>query len=89
MKGFYEISVCYLCRRPWFKRAASTPAKISISTPYMDDAGAGKILTISRAIFEGMMQRNQSQCKIEKEANDNLLPGGCRCEEDKECIIGE
>ena len=53
----------------------------------MDDAGAGKILTISQAVFEGMMPRNKSECEAIKKLA--LLPGGCKCEEDKECIIGQ
>jgi len=40
-------------RRPWYRRTSAAPHQISISTPYMDAAGVGKINTISQAVFEG------------------------------------
>ena len=75
-------------KRPWFKRAASSPSKTSISTPYMDAAGVGKIVTISQAVFEGMTVRNENNFEDCSNASDQL-PGGCRCNNDNDCISGE
>lgn len=69
-------------RRPWYRRTSSTPWRTSISTPYMDAAGVGKIVTISQAVFEGMTPRTDEDCfNITKP-----LPGGCVCEVDTDCI---
>lgn len=69
-------------RRPWYKRTSSAPERTSISTPYMDAAGVGKIVTISQAVFEGMTPRESEEC-------DKLVgakPGGCKCNLDEDCI---
>jgi len=73
-------------KRPWFKRASSTPSRTSISTAYMDAAGVGKIITISQAIFEGMKDRSKEECM--NISTTGPWPGGCSCTEDTECIIG-
>lgn len=83
----YFVSLVHSCRRPWFKRAASSPSKTSISTAYMDAAGVGKIITISQALFEGMMARSVEEC-----LNISMTgpwPSGCTCNLDKDCIIGQ
>ena len=72
-------------RRSWFKTSASQPLKTTISTAYMDAAGVGKIITISQALFEGMIPRKKGEC-------DNMttpLPGGCPCKEGEDCISGQ
>lgn len=40
-------------RRPWYKRALENPGRITLSSPYLDNGGAGYIVTLSRVIFEG------------------------------------
>ena len=40
--------------RSWYKRALNAQTKTSLSSPYRDAAGAGKIISISQAVFEGM-----------------------------------
>jgi voltage-dependent calcium channel alpha-2/delta-3 len=48
----------------------------------MDAAGVGKIITISQAVFEGMI-------RFPKNCNDTYpMPGGCKCDEDEECKSG-
>ena len=37
--------------RPWYKRAKINPSVQSISTPYVDAAGAGVIVTMSKPII--------------------------------------
>lgn len=69
-------------RRPWYRRTSSTPWRTSISTPYMDAAGVGKIVTISQAVFEGMTPRTDEDCFNITQP----LPGGCVCEVDTDCI---
>ncbi|KAL3318708.1 hypothetical protein Ciccas_002628 [Cichlidogyrus casuarinus] len=71
-------------QRPWYRRTVTSPNKISITTPYMDSAGSGKILTFSQAIFEGMDIGDQSKCQ-NKEA---VLQGGCLCQRNEECMSG-
>ncbi|PVD23318.1 hypothetical protein C0Q70_16586 [Pomacea canaliculata] len=70
--------------RPWYKRTSSAPHKTSISTPYMDSAGVGKIITISQAVFEGMTPKTDEECA-------KYLPGqrmgGCRCDQDSDCYM--
>ncbi|XP_067678444.1 voltage-dependent calcium channel subunit alpha-2/delta-2-like [Haliotis asinina] len=71
-------------KRPWYKRTSSAPHKTSISTPYMDAAGVGKINTISQAVFEGMTPKTDEECaKFEK----GSLLGGCKCNLDTDCLI--
>ena len=76
-----SVRVLRARRRPWYRRTVANPHLTSISTPYLDSAGAGKVLTISQAIFEGMMERNLSDCN----ATHDLLPGGCNCTEHNQC----
>ncbi|XP_041357381.1 VWFA and cache domain-containing protein 1-like [Gigantopelta aegis] len=71
-------------KRPWYKRTSSAPHKTSISTPYMDSAGVGKINTISQAVFEGMTPKTDKEC--EQYAKGAKL-GGCKCEVDSDCLI--
>ncbi|XP_069125986.1 LOW QUALITY PROTEIN: voltage-dependent calcium channel subunit alpha-2/delta-2-like [Argopecten irradians] len=74
-------------KRPWYKRTSSAPWKTSISTPYMDAAGVGKINTISQAVFEGMTPRTQKEClNISK---TGPWPGGCKCNVNENCISRE
>ncbi|XP_013386854.1 voltage-dependent calcium channel subunit alpha-2/delta-2 [Lingula anatina] len=73
-------------QRPWFFRAKSTPDKTSISTPYMDAAGVGKIVTISQAVFEGMTPRTTENCQ--NYSKTGPWPGGCVCDSDSDCIVG-
>ncbi|XP_052774120.1 voltage-dependent calcium channel subunit alpha-2/delta-3-like isoform X2 [Mya arenaria] len=72
-------------KRPWYRRTSAAPHQISISTPYMDAAGVGKINTISQAVFEGMKVKTEEEC-----SNFSLTgpwPGGCKCNVDEDCII--
>ncbi|XP_074641618.1 voltage-dependent calcium channel subunit alpha-2/delta-2-like [Tubulanus polymorphus] len=73
-------------KRPWYLRTVAAPDKTSVSTPYMDSAGVGKIITISQAVFEGMMSRTNAECQ--NKSKDGRLPGGCICDKDEDCIIG-
>lgn len=50
----------------------------------MDAAGVGKINTISQAVFEGMPNRNDSECT--NMSVTGPWPGGCRCDLDSDCI---
>ncbi|RUS88477.1 hypothetical protein EGW08_003735 [Elysia chlorotica] len=68
-------------QRPWYKRTSSAPHKTSVSTPYMDSAGVGKVNTISQAVFEGMTPKTTEECI----ANPKM--GGCPCEVDNDCYI--
>ncbi|XP_050400585.1 voltage-dependent calcium channel subunit alpha-2/delta-2 [Patella vulgata] len=70
-------------KRPWYKRTSSAPHKTSISTPYMDAAGVGKINTISQAVFEGMTPKTDRECEVFK---GRPLPGGCKCDLDSDCM---
>ncbi|ESO88121.1 hypothetical protein LOTGIDRAFT_165858 [Lottia gigantea] len=70
-------------KRPWYKRTSSAPHKTSISTPYMDAAGVGKINTISQAVFEGMTPKTDKECETWK---GSPLPGGCKCDLDSDCM---
>ena len=47
----------------------------------------GKIITISQALFEGMMSSTDEYCHNVSEAGP--WPGGCRCSKDADCIIGK
>jgi hypothetical protein len=43
----------YLCRyRPWYLRAESSPGLTTVSTPYLDAFFGGKVITISRSVFD-------------------------------------
>ena len=78
---------CLIYRRPWYKRTSSAPHKTSISTPYMDAAGVGKINTISQAVFEGMKPKSDEECL--NISSTGPWPGGCKCNVDEDCIISE
>lgn len=70
--------------RSWYKRALNSQTKTTLSSPYLDAAGAGKIITISQAVFEGMQN-------ISKETCDNIFhkkPGGCHCNRGEDCESG-
>ncbi|CAH1252963.1 CACNA2D2 [Branchiostoma lanceolatum] len=71
--------------RPWYHRAITNPQKITISNAYLDAAGVGKVVTLSRAIFEGMPIPDQEECE-NATAMDKKLPGGCHCERNGECL---
>ncbi|PAA92856.1 hypothetical protein BOX15_Mlig015658g4 [Macrostomum lignano] len=71
-------------KRPWYSRTKSSPTKTSISTPYYDSAGSGKIITISQAVFEGMDNKTDG-CNV---TGKTKKPGGCPCEEGDECTSG-
>ncbi|KAL4236042.1 hypothetical protein ACF0H5_004428 [Mactra antiquata] len=72
-------------KRPWYKRTSAAPHQISISTPYMDAAGVGKINTISQAVFEGMKKKTDEECHNISQTGP--WPGGCKCNVDEDCII--
>jgi hypothetical protein len=50
----------------------------------MDAAGVGKIITISQAVFEGMTSRSDEKCS--NFSTTGPWPGGCKCNDDDECI---
>ncbi|XP_052254694.1 voltage-dependent calcium channel subunit alpha-2/delta-2-like isoform X2 [Dreissena polymorpha] len=72
-------------KRPWYRTTSAQPHQISISTPYMDAAGVGKIVTISQAVFEGMKVKSESECF--NFSRTGPWPGGCMCNLDVDCII--
>lgn len=39
--------------RSWFVRALQFTGRLVITGPYLDDGGAGSIVTLSHTIFEG------------------------------------
>ena len=39
--------------RHWYPRAVQNAGQIILTGPYLDDGGAGYIVTLSYAIFEG------------------------------------
>ncbi|BFY99384.1 hypothetical protein BsWGS_02424 [Bradybaena similaris] len=71
-------------QRPWYKRTSKAPHKTSVSTPYMDSAGVGKINTISQAVFEGMTPKTDKECA---NFTKGKLMGGCVCDVDLDCYI--
>ncbi|ELU06451.1 hypothetical protein CAPTEDRAFT_215114 [Capitella teleta] len=71
-------------KRSWFLTSASSPLKTTISTAYMDAAGVGKIITISQALFEGMIPRKPNQCAHLTPP----FPSGCPCRGSSDCISG-
>lgn len=73
-------------KRPWYLRTVAAPTLTSISTPYMDAAGVGKIITISQAVFEGMTPRPEEDCM--NISASGPWPGGCTCSSENDCIIG-
>ncbi|ELT96782.1 hypothetical protein CAPTEDRAFT_225126 [Capitella teleta] len=40
-------------KREWYQRAHEYPGKVTFTAPYLDQGGAGYIVTISHAIYEG------------------------------------
>jgi voltage-dependent calcium channel alpha-2/delta-3 len=68
--------------RSWYKRALNAPTKTALSSPYLDAAGAGKIITISQAVFEGMQNMTREKCG---EYSGKLLPSGCLCTKGEDC----
>ncbi|GFO18775.1 voltage-dependent calcium channel subunit alpha-2/delta-2-like [Plakobranchus ocellatus] len=71
-------------QRPWYLRTSSAPHKTSVSTPYMDSAGVGKVNTISQAVFEGMTHKNEEECN---QTTKGPIMGGCPCNVDSDCYI--
>ena len=59
--------------------------KTSLSSPYRDAAGAGKIISISQAVFEGMQDVTIKFCSTIKSGKK---PSGCHCIEDEDCESG-
>lgn len=39
--------------RDWFRNAVANPGKMIFTAPYLDVGGAGYIVTLSHAIYEG------------------------------------
>lgn len=60
--------------------------KTTLSSPYLDAAGAGKIITISQAVFEGMQNVTREFC--EKLPPGKKKPSGCHCTLGTECESG-
>lgn len=56
-----------------------------MSSPYLDAAGAGKIITISQAVFEGMQNVTKEYCLS---FNKTKKPGGCHCMVGEDCLSG-
>lgn len=40
-------------KRLWYERAVEYPGQIVVTAPYLDENGAGYIVTISHTIYEG------------------------------------
>jgi len=67
----------------------SAQSKTTLSTPYLDAAGAGKIITISQAVFEGMQNVTNEHCANSTHNNPkSKLPDGCHCAEGDDCVSG-
>ncbi|EDV25350.1 uncharacterized protein TRIADDRAFT_55341 [Trichoplax adhaerens] len=70
-------------KRPWYLRSLTNPTKIAISTAYLDSAGLGKVITISKAVQEGIFEiSNDTLCNTEQIGN---LPAGCPCTVNTDC----
>ncbi|KAI6660315.1 hypothetical protein LOD99_13904 [Oopsacas minuta] len=63
--------------RPWYRRAIAQKNMLAISYVYLDAGGAGKTVTLSRAIFTGP----PSPLNI-----TNCTEAGCYCSTNEECI---
>lgn len=81
--------------RSWYKRSLNAQTKTTLSSPYLDAAGAGKIITISQAVFEGMQNVTREYCeqqiyaKISSQSSKaRKLPGGCQCMRSEDCESG-
>ena len=71
--------------RSWYRRSLNAHIKTTLSSPYLDAAGAGKIITISQAVFEGMQNTSKEVCsKIEL----GKKPSGCHCQRGEDCQSG-
>ena len=71
--------------RSWYKRALNAQTKTTLSSPYLDAAGAGKIITISQAVFEGMQNVSISHCN---QITSMKKPSGCHCLKGEDCESG-
>jgi voltage-dependent calcium channel alpha-2/delta-3 len=71
--------------RSWYKRALNAHLKTTLSSPYLDAAGAGKIITISQAVFEGMKNESREQCNLFALGKK---PSGCHCKSGEDCESG-
>ncbi len=71
--------------RSWYRRALHASTKTVLSAPYLDAAGAGKILSVSQAVFEGMQNVSKEYCE-----NSTALkrPDGCHCMKGDDCQSG-
>lgn len=47
-------------RRPWYYEAQNNPGLVTMTSPYLDVGGAGYIVTLSKAVFEGNSDGNHS-----------------------------
>jgi voltage-dependent calcium channel alpha-2/delta-3 len=74
--------------RSWYKRALHAWTKTTLSAPYLDAAGAGKIITVSQAVFEGMLNVSKEYCENQRQNKTNKIPDGCHCSADDECASG-
>lgn len=72
--------------RSWYKRALNSHLKTTLSSPYLDAAGAGKIITISQAVFEGMQNVTKKFCSSNNKSKK--LVSGCHCANGNECESG-
>ncbi len=71
--------------RSWYKRALNAQIKTTLSSPYLDAAGAGKIISVSQAVFEGMQNVTRQYCET---ITSNKKPGGCHCMRGEDCESG-
>ena len=71
-------------KRTWFHRAKTHPALVSVSTPYLDAGGAGRVSTMSQPVFFGKdaVQSGDGNC--------TASPGsaGCNCTSHAQCTSG-
>jgi voltage-dependent calcium channel alpha-2/delta-3 len=74
--------------RSWYRRALNSWTKSTLSAPYLDAAGAGKIITISQAVFEGMLNVSKEFCEQQMFNKSNKIPDGCHCRVGDECSSG-
>ena len=71
-----------------YRRALNAWTKTTLSAPYLDAAGAGKIITISQAVFEGMLNVSKELCEQQRLNRSTKIRDGCHCTVDSECASG-
>ena len=69
-------------RRPWYYRAQHHPGAVSLSTPYLDAGGAGRVTTLSMPIFFGKPSSPAASC------TSGPRGAACACSSNTQCTSG-